>query len=171
MRYAGYTLIELLVVISIMVILSIVAMVSVKDFSSDQILNKAVGQVQTLLRLVQSNATASVLCNGQGAIAWSLIIDTTNIELHCEPANFLYRNYPLENYAQVDAISCASNRASLPVSLSYPPGAGTLVFSSNPDDPSNTCSTADSWTFTIKNTKNDNTKSFKINRGGAINVQ
>ena len=62
----GFTLIELLVVIAITSILAVMGFVNFKDFSSNQISVKAAGEIQTILRLAQSNATSSTLCDSKG---------------------------------------------------------------------------------------------------------
>src|SRR3989344_549373 len=100
-NHSGYTLIELLVVISIISILAVLGFVNFKDFATNQVTVKAQGEVQTLLRLAQSNATSSTLCNGNVVTSWHLRFTSgTVIELRCNPGNpgeFLQRSYTLEN--------------------------------------------------------------------------
>ena len=173
MRNNGYTLIELLVVISVIAILSVVGFVNFKDFSSSQIAPKAVGQIQSLMRLAQSNATSSTVCSGVGGATWSIIIkdDKKTIDLACGLASpySVQKSYILEN-VQVDSIKgsdCATS-IGFPVTFSYSTGIGTLTVS-----PSNSCLTnASLIVLTIKNVK-DATKqnSFTVSKAGAINVQ
>lgn len=175
MRSAGYTLIELLVVISIISILSVVGFVNFKDFSSDQVAVKAVGQVQTYLRLAQSNATSSTICPGQGgATSWSVVFtnDAKTIQLRCNPNDFLKRIYSLDP-AQVSSIrgsDCGSdtaiNTTTRPLTITYLSGVGTLAFSTTDTNTSSCLQSSTSITIRLSNTK-----SLTLNKGGAINVQ
>lgn len=158
MRSGGFTLIELLVVISIMALLAVFAFVNFKDFAQDQVLNKAAGEVQTYLRLAQSNATSSTLCNNQGAASWFLIFNSTTIELRCNPENYLQRTYSLEN--ALIAISGSGCTLNLPATLSYLVGTAEL---------SGACT---SVTFTVSNIQNPAlTKNITVSKGGAIDVE
>lgn len=169
----GYTLIELLVVISIMSILSLIGIVNFRDFSSGQVATKAVGQIQSLLRLAQSNATSSTRCNNQGTASWSLVFSSSTIELRCQPTgdplppDVLLSITTLEN-AQIDSIKGTGCSGSINT-LSYLTGVGTLTISPPPDS----CLTyASSIVFTIKNMQDTSkTKQFTISKGGAINVE
>lgn len=171
MRSAGYTLIELLVVISIIGLLGVFTLSSLKGFSKDLPVNKALGEVQTLLRLAQSNATSSTLCNNQGAVSWSLkYLNATTIELRCNPADFLYRTYNLEN-AQVAITGDLGCPVLFPAILSYSSGMGTrTIFSSGV---STACLQSSTISITISNTKNTSAtgKVLKMSKGGAIDVQ
>lgn len=180
---AGYTLIELLVVISIISTLALVSFINFKNFSNDQVTIKATEQIQDLMRLAQSNATSSALCNGQHVKSWNLnfLADSKTIQLNCDqvcttpctPTNFLQRTYTLDANARIDTITgydCGGANPINPLTLTYSPLVGTLSFSSNPAL-LGTCAQSASWTFTLKNTQNNSTKSFKINKGGAIDVQ
>lgn len=174
MRSAGYTLIELLIVISIIALMSIMGFVAFKNFASNQILVKAKGQIQSLLKLAQSNATSSTLCGTQGATSWSLkfntISNSTSIELRCDPGNFLPRPaYALEN-AKIDQIKgtgCAA-ALSFPVTFNYKVGVGTLTI-----DPPETClSNASSIDIKLSNINNSSmTDTLKMSKGGAVDVQ
>lgn len=182
MRPAGYTLIELLVVIAIMSILAVGGFVNFKDFSAGQVAIKAAGQIQTYLRLAQSNATSSTTCNGQGAIMWYLVFTSaTDIDLRCDTAtttNAYYKNYSLESGVQIDSItgsSCGATALSInSVIVKYAVGTGTFSFSANDSsgNPVNaTCLGSSSLTFTTKYISSNSTRSFTITKGGAINVQ
>lgn len=167
MKNEGYTLIELLVVIAIIAILSVFSFASFTSYSQDQILNKAAGEIQTYLRLAQSNATSSTLCNNLGATSWSLkFTNSTTIELHCSnPADFLSKTYTLEN-ARISSISsCTVGTAR----INYAVGNGGVTFS----DGTNPCiGNPESLTITVQNISNTTlTKNVTVSKGGAINVQ
>lgn len=178
MRLAGYTLIELLVVISIISILAVVGFVNFKGFSSDQVTIKAVGEIQTYLRLAQSNATSSTLCGRSGGAAWSLIFRSNQqtLDLACGPTNFVQKTYTMEN-AKIDSITgsagsdCGGPAAAiLPFTITYSTGVGAVSFSSS--QANQTCLASGDWTFTIRNTLDTaKTKIFKLSKGGAIDVQ
>lgn len=180
MRPAGYTLIELLVVISIIAILAVAGFVNFKSFSQSKVTEKAAGQMQTILRLAQSNATSSTLCpdpgvSDQGAKAWHLVMaSNTTINLTCDTAtttDYLHKSYTLEN-ARIEGIAgqrpgfgfCAVDLAVTPFKITYSTGAGALTASP--------CATSDFWDFNVRNTVDTTSvKSMRLIRGGSIYVQ
>lgn len=175
MRSSGYTLIELLIVISIIALLSVVGFVNFKDFSSNQVAVKAAGQVQTLLRLAQSNATSSTTCNNLGSLSWSLIfLDNKTIELRCDPADYLQRTYTLEN--ATISLQCSPNPSICPPSgatfnpplkVSFSSLYGKVTFPEG-----DTCvGNASTVMIVVKNTNIDSYKCLTISKGGTINVQ
>lgn len=168
MRSEGYTLIELLVVLTIVSIIGLVGYVSYQQFAANQFTNKAVGQIQTVLRLAQTNATTSTFCgNNQSVGPWSVTFTQGNtLVLECN--SILQKAYILEN-VQIDNVSCGSATVELPLELTYSNGTGTLTFYSA--EASDTCLLSPTWTFNLINTKNSSTKYFKITQGGAINVE
>lgn len=170
----GYTLVELMVVLVIIAIISLIGFINYKSFAADQVTQKAVGQVQSILRLAQSNATASVLCNTKASSRWTVKLNSNSIDLSCrqkdQPEDLPPKTYLLEN-AQIYSIKCGGRDLEFgpPVTLTYLTGVGTLTFSGSesclPD--------ASSLKITIKNSQNPNvlTRSFSISRGGAIDVK
>lgn len=171
----GFTLIELMVVIAITAILGIVAFVNFKDFAQNQVLNKAVGQIQTYLRLAQANATAGVLCSGQGGASWSVkFVDDTTLKLTCGSTGIDQKNLDLDENARIDSIKCspASSECpqtgfNAPLTVNFAPLDGKINFSAG-DSCINTASTL---LITLKNLKNNSYKCFTISKGGAIDVQ
>lgn len=170
---AGYTLIELLIVIAIIALLSIVGFVNFKNFSANQVAVKTAGEVQTLLRLAQSNATSSTLCNNQGnnqgATFWSVkFISNNTMELRCDPGDILVRNYTLEPNITL-SFSCSGCSFSFPTIFKYQVGSGALTISPT----SLAVDSSAAITVTVTNTKPDPdiTSSFNLSKGGAINVQ
>lgn len=166
MRSAGFTLIELLVVISIIGILSVMGYANYRDFASNQVAKKAVGQIQTYLRLAQSNATTSTICNDKGATSWTLkFADSKTIELHCDPTDYPKSTLVLENatVAFDCEIACSLNNPT----FKYSVGSGALTIS--PTSPA--LETSAFITITITNIKNNATQSFRITKGGAIDVK
>lgn len=173
MRSLGFTLIELLIVISIIALLSLLGFANFKDFAAEQVGVKAKGQIQTVLRLAQSNATSSTLCNnGQGGVYWSVKFAANNtMELRCGstlPAANLYRTYTLETGGVIQQVKCGDSAVNLPVTLNYSPGKGVLTF-----DTSGNCSGEDMWTFEIANERKPDVSSIplKVSKGGTINAE
>lgn len=180
----GYTLVELLVVITIISILTVVGFVNYRTFSADQIAIKAFSQVQTYLRLAQSNSSTSTLCSNKTDIGpWLITFKSdgtynNTLELSCGPLSTVEKSLTLENAEVKDATGnvgivgsdCGGSSASLPFSVKYPSATTSAVFSYS--GATNTCLSSARWTFTVRSTKDtSNTKSFILNKGGAIDVQ
>lgn len=153
--------------------MSVVGFVNFKGFSSGQVPIKAAGQVQSLLRLAQSNATSSTVCNNSGALSWQLVLSavSSNIALECSNTSttFSYKTYTLEN-AEVSSITgSASGCNSSSAKVIYTAGVGVVNF----NDSANTCiNSANSLTITVRDKNNNSsTKNIIISKGGAINVQ
>ena len=175
MRSAGFTLIELLVVISIISILSVMGYANYKDFATNQIAKKAVGQIQTYLRLAQSNATTSTLCNGQGSTSWSLKFkDPSTVELRCNPTDYpksslILENATLEIKGTIADVPCSIG---FPAFLNYSIGTASGKLTSSDTTVSQACLDSSTLTFTVTNAKNSNDHPFfKISKTGAIDVQ
>ncbi len=157
-KKTGFTLIELLVVISIMAILGVAAFVNFRDFASTQSLKKAAGEIQSFLRLAQSNASSSTLCNGTGGVSWTVAFTPPRtITTTCNSVPiFLYKTLTLSQDVTMSS-TCSS-----PVHL---------VYSALKGIPSNNCSPASpNVTIILTNSKGD-TKILTITSGGAIDVQ
>ncbi|MBI2599683.1 prepilin-type N-terminal cleavage/methylation domain-containing protein [Candidatus Daviesbacteria bacterium] len=177
----GFTFIELLVVISILAITTMVSVVYYKDFSADQATKKAVGQVQSLIRLAQSNATSYTKCPDPGAAdqsvkSWYLVFtNATNIDLRCDTAsttNYTLRSYILENVGltiQGDS-GCPIGFSA---TLSYRSGVGTQSISSSDISVTPACLNSSRLTFTLSNQSNPSSSPipFNVSKGGSINVQ
>lgn len=161
MRSAGFTLIELLVVISVMSIFGVLAFVNFKDFSSEQVAGKAAGQIQTILRLAQSNATASVVCETEGGVSWAVnFVDDKNIQMVCGNDK-VKQTLVLEN-AFIKEIECSV------VKISYSPLFGNLTFSGDEICIKN----ASQIIIYVDNSlKPGNPKSLTISKGGSIDVK
>lgn len=178
MRSAGYTLVELLVVISIISMMAVLGFVNYKGFAADQATKKALGEIQSILRLAQSNATSQTLCNNQSARIWQIILDTgsaqsaKNIILEClnESGGATQKIYSLEN-AEISSItgSGGAGCSDLHVTISYTTGVGTPDFSGLK---SNCIKNSNSLTITVRNINNlSSTKTLDLSKGGTINVQ
>ncbi len=160
----AYTLIELLVVIAIIGILSLVGFVNFKSFSADQVAVKAAGQIQSYLRLAQTNATTSTKCNNQAPANWSLTFSGSSpvsVELWCSSndpvtppvTHYTQRIYTLDTNAQISLGTC-------PATITYLIGSGMLP------------STASDCSITVQNSSVPaSVKTISVTVGGAISVQ
>lgn len=132
MRSSGYTLIELLVVITILGILSVVMFLNIKNSSQDLALDKNIDEVQTMLRLAQSNATAAVKCNGSSAISWMVEFDTSqqDVSLICNNSTeppVIKKELKMET-DDIEVLSISTGEACF--STTYPTYPLTVIFSS-----------------------------------------
>ena len=159
----GYTLIELLIVISIIGMLSVVAFVNFKDFSKDQQLKKAVGEVQSFLRLAQSNATSSVFCNGAYGVAWKVIFDTSKLEIKCGD-DVSIKTFDLQSGITQTVSGCSDLALPFKVSYSALKGERSIL------DNNGVLKNCGDVIITLTNDKGG-TKSLTLTSGGAINVQ
>ena len=175
----GYTLIELLVVISIIGLISTIGFVNYKTFSQDQGLNKAAGEIQTYLRLAQSNSTSSTLCGTIGGVLWRARIyavsnNDSGVDIDCgSPApdeQHPYKSLSLKNIRiAVNGISCpAFPQTCLSVDFAALSGATSIVGGST--DIAISISNSSSVTVQLTNL-NGSSKSFNISKGGAVDVQ
>lgn len=176
----GFTLVEVLVVISIMAILGSVGYATTKSYTERRFLDKAVDELQVLVRQTQSNASSSALCSGKSSLSWQIVINNTApsiVSLFCTDLNQetkKIKDLSLQR-AKVDFIkgnSCSSN--SFPgnnVTITFTSLTGAISFQSA--SLAETCLTDESSEIEINvktQTSQELEKSFVINKGGAIDV-
>lgn len=178
----GYTLIELLVVISIISLLSVVGFVNFSNFSSDQTTIKAAGQLQTLLRQAQSNASSGVTCldstnKAQGGVTWSTTLRADGIDLSCDKNTSVVKSLTLEN-ASIYKIQCSPSTTDSdcqpsgaafdpPLKVNFSPIFGKTTFSDN----DNNCLVNAQTIKIILRNANNSYKCLTISKGGGIDVQ
>lgn len=153
MRSAGFTLVELLVVISIIGILSVIAFANFKEFSSAQALKKAAGDVQSFLRLAQSNATSSTLCGSSSGVDWTVTLNANSVVISC-PSNPNYKTLTLQSGTTISP--------TFSVVYSALKGVPSLSGNSN--------WTNGNLTIILDNGKGE-TKKVILTSGGAVNVE
>ncbi len=74
-KIAGFTMIELLIVMAIMATLTGVMIPNLRGYNTNQKLVEAASQVQSDIRLIQTNATSGVKCTSSTAATWYLQVD------------------------------------------------------------------------------------------------
>lgn len=162
----GFTLIELLIVITILGILATSVFLNYKSSSSDRQLDKAISEIQSFLRLAQSNAAAGVRCNGVGGAYWGVYFESdTQLKLGCglNDIGSIQKSLLLTDvsvYYQSN-LPCT---VSSPILVIYAP----LTTTARITPFSGTCSKA---TIILTDFENEQQKSFTIEKGGAVDVE
>lgn len=175
----GYTLIELLVGVSILAVFAIVSILQFRTFGEDKILASAAQDIQSFIRVAQTNAQTGVLCYGAGGAFWSVHFqpDTVTLDHKCAygqpPTEFiLQKNLKLPLNIQVDSIVSPLCQSAYPqvsgdLALSYAPITGKLTFETQEE----CIRDGLSLTVSLKNTKTNKQKAVMIDKGGAVDVK
>lgn len=177
--HRGFTLVEMLVVLTIMGLTAITAFISIGTFREDENLKSVASDLQSYLRLAQSNAQTGIKCVNFGGVSWSIILtDRTSIKLKCQTQESAVREWTLKNPAQIDSIegigtlSCSSVKSEdtliNPVIVTFTHLYGQAAFS----DPQNQC-LSESTGIQIKVRKKMGSavlKTVTISKGGSIDV-
>ena len=175
----GFTLIELLVVMAIMAIIGIYILINFSDSREEQLLQKELLQLQSTLKLAQSNASASVFCNENEAGAlWQVEVNPTakTVNLSCfkkgdEEDKTSKKSYTLEPGVNA-SFSCPGSTSefssTVTVTVTYTPYSGLPKFSG-----ADTCGTNLTGLSVILRSEQDETlfKQFTISTGGAVNAK
>lgn len=176
-NYNGYTFIELLVVISIIAILGVGIFLNSKNFSQEQVVKKAQGEIQSYLRLAQSNATSNLKCSGEASTSWGVAFFSDHLALTCNTAstnNIVISNWNLEN-ATIYGLYCSTSSPSgcppsgtsispIGLGVNFSPLYGKVTFG--------ICSGSSTFlTVALYNSKINTYKCLNISNGGSIDVQ
>lgn len=179
----GYTLVELIVVIAVMVILGTVVISNFGTLGKDQALQKGVSDIQSFIRVAQTNATSRVPCpptstlDTDAGASWRVKFDsTTSISLRCQlstgseitPTGSQY-TYTLGDNVIVYRINL-NNPGCTPSSgytITFAPLYGTLTFA----DPGAGCPASPNFLIILQNTSTGTTKSLIMDKGGSVYEQ
>lgn len=165
----GFTLVELLVVITIMALVGTFTLSNYGSFGEDQKLKNAVLDIQSLIRLAQTNATTNVKCNTEYGAKWIVEFDgnKTTIYLKClEPSGSIFTKKTLHldvNGANIQIQSSSGDTANcsgLGNAVVFAPLNGEMALGQD-------CTF---FTFTLIN-KIGTTKDLRIEKGGRIYAQ
>lgn len=122
----GFTLIELLVVIAIMAVVGTFTLANFSDFGKDKELQNAALDIQSLLRTAQTNALASVKCNGNSAENWFVeFAPPATINLKCNNVATPVKSLVLGNNIQLGTIENTSPTVSPPACPNFKNGTTT----------------------------------------------
>lgn len=160
---SGFTVIEILVVISIVAIVGTVTLANFRSFGTSKELENASFDIQSILRVAQTNATTNLKCNNQATLNWitEFSADKKTINLKCQNSSGIsgaIKTLSLGNNLQIINISTCS----FPVSFNFAPLYGTF---SSPCDPNS------NMQIVLKNSKTGETKNLMVEKGGRIYVQ
>lgn len=187
MKTAGYTLVELLVVIAIVGILGGFIISNAGKQKQDSVLNRAFGDLQSRLTIIQSNAASNLVCPPAiSSLLWyaefKKTAGTFQLETYCvgttdpdtpirvDTLNIAsdYSLIVCTDSGDCQAPICSSDLSSGVVKVTFDSLSGRVNFSS-PDTP---CFNQPSVKKLVIDFKNVNTGTFKtltVNKGGVIN--
>lgn len=131
----GFTLIELLVVIAIMGILTIMVVPSYNEYSRNQKLADATGQLQSVLRQTQNNAQTGTICKIAGGAT--------------SKALYWYVDFMLNGTQYSLVPQCESGSQTFPPTL-LPTGVTISNISIYPQNSTNGCSLATGQTLRVQ---------------------
>ena len=186
MWHKGFTLVELMVVISILSLLGLVSYANIRKFREGQVIEKSASDLQSLLRLAQSNATARLKCNGQFGATWLVeFANRQTINLKCyvngpastqQTLSFSGTNIQVNIIQGRQGIStCDSSftpSVTNTIEIRFAPLYGTVMFYDSVEI--NNCLTRSTTTeavITLRDTQRNTTKAVVAKKGGAIIVE
>lgn len=182
----GFTLIELMVVISILALLAVGFFVNFKSFGEEAALKNAASDMQSALRLAQSNATAGVKCGSSGGSSWYIqFSDRSTFNLRCSTQGssdppIRKWSIPLPIYiSEIDGIRpspCISSFISsgtialgINVDFSYSSGKATFI---DGDSTKDCLGKSTSIVIKLKKSSDDSAlKTVTLDKGGSVDVQ
>lgn len=187
----GFTLIELLISISIISILSTIGFVEYRTFSASQVLTSSINELQSLLRIAQSNATSSLSYQNHACKNWVVKFNTnaegsgtagTDISLICQPANSALPDIvKLPNLTLPPKVTISSITSSC--NISFPTYSASVAFSALYGKPSLIiaravpdfeCNSSSDMTITLSYEQDSNTifsKKIVVSKGGGIDAK
>src|SRR3989344_421618 len=175
---SAFTLIELLVVIAILSVIGVMSFANYGNLKKDQDLKAAASNLQSFIRLAQSNSTARLKCGddttGSGA-NWivEFKIDKISVELKCQiPADPLTAPISIQTLIfnqsiTVDTITgdlgCS---AGFPVTVAYSPLHGGVSFT---DQGVPNCNNSSKLSINLKDDEG-NMRFVVANKGGSVEI-
>ncbi len=171
----AFTLIELLVVITVMAITGIFTLANYRFFGEDQNLKNAALDIQSFLRLAQTNATSGIKCQGQGQLGWLVAYTgNTGFDLKCRNSAGISSSVKTlslaggSNNISIDSVKAGESVCPVNTTFTFAPLTGIM---------SSSCglSPGSLITITLKNSKISSNcsdlskcKTVLIERGGRI---
>lgn len=156
----GFTLIELLVVIAIMSITGIYTIANYRSFGEDQNLKSAALEIQSLLRLAQSNSTSNLKCQDKPTTNWLVTFaSATSLDLNCQNSTGTIGSLRPPLLLPANITYSVTNGNCNPTQVIFAPLSGAVTAS---------CGSG-SMTINLINSKNSK-KQVVIEQGGRIYV-
>ncbi|OGE37503.1 hypothetical protein A3B45_01885 [Candidatus Daviesbacteria bacterium RIFCSPLOWO2_01_FULL_39_12] len=179
MRERGYTLVELLVVIAIISLFGIGTLLQQNFSREDTALKKGAADLQSFIRLAQSNAQTATICQSGSSSAWTIEPGNTRtvVDLKCDISD---SNPPLTQQSlnfdpNIEILSITGNSncdTSYPLQMldiRFPTLSGKPVFESPVN---NVCVVSSTFlNINLRNTKTGNTSTVTVDKGGMIDVR
>lgn len=172
----GFTLMELVIVITIIGFFG-VGIILQQNLSKEDIdLKGAASDLQSFIRVAQTNATARVLCNGDGGAYWIIKPkDIKTLELRCYTTNpattYLDKTYTFGNNLQIISIlggsGCNTNFPAQDLQFKFTPLSAKSAFESAvacvPQSPY--------IDIKLRNSKTLNETTVSVDKGGMVDVK
>lgn len=157
-------------VISVIAILVALAYANIGTLQEDQLLKGTASDVQSVIRLAQSNATSRLKCGGLEGANWLIeIANDTTLNLKCSTQVSAVKSLNFPSGIHINSITKSNGTcpALYPVTINYSALFGDVSFS----DLVNTCfPNTMGVTLTLESTKTNDTKLIKIDKGGSVDV-
>ena len=174
-KKSGFTLVELLVVISIMALMSMTALINFKNFRSDAAIKVAASDLQSLIRIAQSNATSRINCGSNPGAIWMIESrDSKTFDLKCyisDPTRAITKKTVLfANPVELVAIS-GTGVCTIPFRVKFAPLYGTITFKEANTNEDSCFSDSSDLSMTLEDTKTHAQKIINVNKGGVVNVK
>lgn len=123
MKKLGFTLVELLVVITIMAIVGVFAFANLRSFGEDKKLQNSAVDLQSLLKVAQTNATTGLKCGTTASAIWLVEFkDAVTLDLKCQvppAAAVIIKSLTLKG-AEIQTIQTAKScQVQLPLRVIY----------------------------------------------------
>lgn len=176
MRSNAFTLVELLIVIAIMGFLGVGIALQQTLSKEDIDLKLKAADLQSFIRVAQTNATARVLCNNVGGAYWLIRpINIKTLELRCyttDPATtYLEKTYTLSDNIEMVSImgssGCNSNFTIQTLQVKFTPLSAKPAFES-----AVACVPSSPYLdIKIRNTKTLDETTVTIDKGGMVDVK
>lgn len=176
MKKNAFTLIELLIVMAIMGFLGMGILLQQNLSKEDLDLKLKAADLQSFIRVAQTNATARVLCNSIGGAYWLIRpISIKTVELRCYTTDsataYLEKTYTFSDNIEMVSImgssGCNSNFTAQTVQVKFTPLSAKPAFESAvacvPQSPY--------LDIKIRNTKTLNETTVTLDKGGTVDVK
>lgn len=167
----GFTLIELLIAVSVLALVAAVAVPNLRQFNEDQDLNNTKADLLRVLKQTQSQALSKINCSAKPSVSWSVELSSSGYrqiascqEISVDPSPTL-ESKPIQNFPankiELSSSSCGDSSTNPNATITFT--GSTISFSC-----ANGASPSLLFSIILRNRVNSETKTIKIDQGGAI---